>query len=179
MNGVAECGAPLGRQENAIGDRLKRVTSSNLCVAPLVDVRPDPLHRCDAGLAARGFEAVEARAIDRLERKLVLKTGLGAGIELARRRDRALAIQVRAVTLKTQRTWGVRGPASPKLVGIGPSGGGSSARARRFPLQSGPAARTQRLRASAFQLSTWKANPLILYELTVFLCHGSQSNRCL
>jgi len=173
VNGVAECGAPLGRQENAIGDRLKRVTSSNLCVAPLVDVRPDPLHRCDAGLAARGFEAVKARAIDRLERKLVLKTGLGAGIELARRPDRALAIQVRAVALETQ--W----PGSSTGVPLPPNEIGSSGTARRCPLQSSPAARTQHLRASAFQLATWKANPLILYELTVFLCHGSQSIRWL
>ncbi|HMJ86127.1 MAG TPA: hypothetical protein VK504_23280 [Vicinamibacterales bacterium] len=172
MNGVAERRAPFYRPENA-GDRLKRATSSNLRVAPLVDVRPDALHRRDAGLAARGFEAVEARAIDRLERKLVLKTGLGAGIELARRRDRTLAIQVRAVALEAQR------PGSPTCVPVRPNDIGSSGTASRFPLQSIPAARTQHLRTSAFQLSTWKANPLILYELTVFLCHGSQSTRWL
>ena len=172
MNGVAERRAPFCRPENA-GDRLKRATSSNLRVAPLVDVRPDALDRRDAGLAARGFEAVEARAIDRLERKLVLKTCLGAGIELARRHDRALAVQVRAVALETQR------PGSPTRVPVRRNEIGSSGNGRRFSLKSGPAASTQHLRASAFQLSTWKANPLILYELTVFLCHGSQSNRCL
>ncbi len=173
MNRVAECGTTFGRRENAVGDRLQRVTGGYLRPTPFVDVRPDALHRRDAGLAARGLEAVETRAIDRLERKLVLKTGLGAGIELARRHDRALAIQVRAVTLETQR------PGSPTRVPVRRNDIGSSGAARRFPLQSSPAASTQHLRASAFQLSTWKANPLILYELTVFLCHGSQSNRCL
>ncbi len=155
------------------------MTRGYLRVAPFVDVRADALHRRHAGVGTRGFEAVEAEAIDRLERQLVLKARFGAGVELTRRRDPALAIQVRAVTLETQGTCGAREPALPKLVGIAPSGGGSSGTAGGFPLQSRPAGSTQRLRASAFQLSAWKANPLILRELTVFLCHGSQSNRCL
>jgi hypothetical protein len=81
---------------------LKRVTRGYLRVAPLVDVGADAVHGRDAGVGARGFEAVETEAIDWLERQLVLKTRLGAGIELARRRDSALAIQIRAVTLETQ-----------------------------------------------------------------------------
>jgi hypothetical protein len=161
VNGVAECRPPLRRRENAAGYRLKCVTGGNLRVAPLVDVRPDALHGRDAGVGARGFEAVEARAMDRLERKLVLKTRLGAGIELTRRRDAALAIQVRAVTLETQ------GAGWAGLAGWDSS------------LEVLATSRAECLRASAFQLSAWKANPLILCELTVFLCHGSQSNRCL
>src|SRR5262245_34805520 len=157
--------------------QLKCVTRSDLRVATLVDVRADALHGRDARVGARGFEAVEAEAIDRLERKLVLKTRLGTGIELSRGRDSALAIQVRPVTLKTH------GPGSPSIVSmyvsIRPNDIGSSGSARRLPLQSGSAWSAQHLRASAFQLSAWKANPLVLCELTVFLCHGSQSNRCL
>jgi len=169
VNGVAECRP----RENAAGDRLKRVARGYLRVAPLVDVRPNALHGSDAGVGALGFEAVEARAIDRLERKLVLKTRLGAGVELARRGDPALTIQVRAVTLETQ------GLGSPNPVSIRPNDIGLGVPTRGFPLQSSPAGSTQRLRASAFQLSAWKANPLILCELTVFLCHDRQSSRCL
>jgi hypothetical protein len=173
VNRVAECRAPFGRRAHANGDRLKRVAGGYLRVTPLVDVRPDALHGRDTGVTARGFEAVEARAIDRLERKLVLKTGLGAGIELARRDDRALAIQVRAVALETQ------GPSGSN----GSSGSGGSGRshlaASRLALQRLATGGTKHLRASAFQLATRKANPLILYKLTVFLRHGSQSNCCL
>jgi hypothetical protein len=175
VNGVAECRAPFGRRQlpssETIGERLERVSGGYLRVPPLVDVRPDALNGRDPCIAARGFEAVEASAIDGLERKLVLKTSLGAGIELARRQDRALAIQVRAIALETQGSRGSRG-----FSGSSGSGGRMT---RRFPLQSSPAASTQHLRAFAFQLPTWKANPLVLCELTVFLCHGSQSNRCL
>jgi hypothetical protein len=158
VNGVAECRPPLRRRENAVGYRLKRVTRRNLRVPPLVDVRPDALHGRDAGVGAPGFEAVEARAMDRLERKLVLKTRLGAGIELTRRPDPALAFQVRAVTLETQ--------------GTGWAGWDSS-------LEVLATSCAERLRASAFELAAWKANPLIPCELTVFLRHGSQSTRCL
>jgi len=126
------------------------------------------------GFTARSFEVLEARAIDRLERKLVLKTRLGAGIELACRHDCALAIQVRAVALETQGS--SRSSRSSRSGGFSRSG---EEMARRFPLQSRPAASTQRLRASAFQLSAWKANPLVLCELTVFVCHDRQSSRCL
>ena len=92
--------------------------------------------------------------------------------------DSVLAIQVRAITLETQRACRTRKPVSLKLVGIGPSGGGSIGPVG-FSLQSSPAGSTQRLRASAFQLSAWKANPLVLCELTVFVCHDRQSSRCL
>src|SRR5262245_51764920 len=157
--------------------QLKCVTRSDLRVATLVDVRADALHGRDARVGARGFEAVEAEAIDRLEWKLVLKARLGTGIELACRCDSALAIQVRAVTLETQRS------DSPSIVSIRvsirPNDIASSGSTRRLPLQSSPAGSTQRLRASAFQLSAWKANPFVLCELTVFLCHGNQSSRCL
>ena len=173
MNGVAECRPPLRRRENAVGYRLKRVTRGYLRAAPLVDVHPDALNGRDAGVGARGFEGVEAEAIDRLERQLVLKTRLGAGVELPRHRDPALPIQVRAVALKTQ------GPGSSNLAPIRPNDIGLAGPTRGFLLQSRPAGSTQRLRASAFQLSARKANPLILCELTVFLCHGSQFNRCL
>jgi hypothetical protein len=163
VNGVAECRPPIRRQKNAVCDRLKHVTRGYLRVTPLVDVRPDAVHGGDAGVGARGFEGVEAEAIDRLERKLVLKTRLRAGIELARRCDPALAIQVRAVTLETQ--------------GAGWAGWTGWA-GWNFSREVLATSRAQRLRASAFQLPAWKANPLILGELTVFLCHGSQSNRC-
>jgi len=183
VNGVAERRAPFGRRQlpssQTIGERLERVSGGYLRVPPLVDVRPDALHGRDPCIAARGFEAVEARAIDGLERKLVLKTSLGAGIELARRQDRALAIQVRAVALETQRSRGSRGSrrfSGPS--GFSASSGSGGRMTRRFPLQRSPAATTQHPRAFAFQLPTWKANPLILCELTVFLCHGSQSSRC-
>jgi hypothetical protein len=158
VDGVAEYRPPLRRRENAVGYRLKRVTRGHLRVAPFVDVRADALHGRDAGVGARGFEAVEANSMDRLERKLVLKTRLGAGIELTRRRDPALAIQVRAVTLETQEA--------------GRAGWDSS-------LEVLATSRAERLRSSAFQLAAWKANPFILCELTVFLCHDSQCNRCL
>jgi hypothetical protein len=182
VNGVAECRPPLRWRRltspQTIGNRLKRVTRGDLRVAPFVDIRADALHRRHASVGTRGFKPVEAEAIDRLERQLVLKTRLGAGIELARRRDSALPIQVRAVTLETQGACRAREPASLNVVGIGLSGGGSSGPAG-FSLQSSAAGSTHRLRASAFQLSARKANPLILCELTVFWCHGSQSNRCL
>jgi len=185
VNGVAKCRPPVRWRQltsaQPIRYQLKCVTRSDLRVPTLVDVCADALHGRDARVGARGFEAVEAEAIDRLERKLVLKTRLGTGIELSRGRDSALAIQVRAVTLKTQ------GPGSPSIVSIyvsiyvsiRPNDIGSSGSTRRLPLQSGSAWSAQHLRASAFQLSAWKANPLVLCELTVFLCHGSQSNRCL
>jgi len=116
VNGVAKCRPPVRWRQltspQTIRYRLKRVTRGNLRVATLVDVRPDALYGRDARVGARDFEAVEAEAIDRLERKLVLKTRLGTGIELARGRDSALAIQVRAVTLETQ------GPGSPSFVSI-------------------------------------------------------------
>jgi len=182
VNSVAECRPPLGWRRltspQTIGNRLKRMTRRNLRVAPFVDVRADALHRRHASVGTRGFEAIEAEAIDRLERQLILKARLGAGIELARRRDSVLAIQVRAITLETQRACRTRKPVSLKLVGIGPSGGGSIGPVG-FSLQSSPAGSTQRVRASAFQLSAWKANPLVLCELTVFVCHDRQSSRCL
>jgi hypothetical protein len=173
VNGVAECRPPVRWRQltslQTIRYRLKRVTRGNLRVASLVDVRSDALHGRDARAGARGFEVVEAKAIDRLERKLVLKARLGTGIELACRGDSALAIQVRAVTLEAQWSRGSRG-----LSGLSRSAEGMTCR---FPLQSSPAGSTQGLRASAFQLSARKANPLVLCELTVFLCHGRQCNR--
>jgi hypothetical protein len=167
MNGIVQLAAPLGWREltraNAVGNRLKCAARGDLRVAPFVDVRPNPQRRRRAGVAACGPEAVEAQAIDRLEWQLVLKTRLGASVQLPGRRDRSLAIEFRAVALETQWSRG-----SSELGGRVPG----------FPLQCSQTSCTQRLWSFAFQLSAWKANPLIPCKLTVFLCHGRQSNRC-
>jgi hypothetical protein len=86
----------------SVRDRLQCVARGNLRAAPLALIRADALYCRRASVRPRRLEAIEPRLIDGLERKLELEARLGRGVELPRRRDRAIAIQVRAVTLETQ-----------------------------------------------------------------------------
>ena len=75
----------------------------DLRLASLVDVPAKAVDRRCSDVCARRFERAEPRHVHRFERELELEARVGRGIELPRRGDRPLAIEIGAVALETQR----------------------------------------------------------------------------
>src|SRR6266850_591831 len=67
-----------------VANRLQRAARRELRVTPRVGVLADALARDRSRLGAIGFQTVEPRAVDGLERQLELKALLGRGVQLAR-----------------------------------------------------------------------------------------------
>jgi hypothetical protein len=108
------------------------VASGDLRLMPFVDEPPGPLRPNRTRCGSLGLQHLETRPIDRLERQRGLESFDRRGVELARRFQRAVALDFRAIALKTEPAW-----------------------ARRFARSGGvakalPAFGAQRLRASAF-----------------------------
>jgi hypothetical protein len=122
-------------RRKAGGDRLQRPPCGELCL-------PSPV--CESSCTVRGCrvrgdpfsaQALEARVVDRFERKLRLESLFGSGIQGAGVANCPVAIEPSAVALEAERSGASGGAAlSDRLV------------------QAGPAARAKGFRASALQL---------------------------
>ena len=96
---TAGCIAPF----QAGGDPLELVARGDLCPAQPVDELPGAGLKRGSNHSAIGPQPLEARMVDRLERKRGLKALLGGSVELAGRFERPVAIELGAVALETER----------------------------------------------------------------------------
>lgn len=132
-------GTPCTRRQS-----LQRMTRGDLCVAPLVDEASGTLRELGAPSGALGLQALQPRDVDRLKWQRRLKTIVGCRVDGASGLQRALAIQVEPVALKAQ------------------------CPAREMSACQRPTRRAQGSGRPAFQLATWKGNPLVFINLRGF-----------
>jgi len=134
----------------ACAERVQRMACGDLRLTPPVrEPRCSIEHRRSQSALVRalGLQHSEPWDVDRLERQLRLKTFGTCRIELAGSPQLLIAFEAGAIALKTQ--WTLRDVEGRRMA---------SPRPRRR-LQGIPARSTQDLRAFAFELSAWEANP--------------------
>src|SRR5262249_37547276 len=122
-------------------------TRRDLRSTPLVDVRAGALPVRRARVGPRCFQSGESRAIHLLEGQLRLESLLRSRVEIGSRAQGPFGLEFQPIALKAETP---RRPSDSPVHRV----------ATRW---------ADRLRAFAFELAAWKANPILCHKLRVWL----------
>jgi hypothetical protein len=148
---------PLASVELAGANSIQCMARSDLRpAAPVRQLSGALMHRPTRG-GALGTKPLEPTRVQRFERQRALKPFAGRRVEITRRLQRPLAIEIRAVALEAERSG--RMPTRRTR---------EETTSQSHSLQSLAARGTQRFRAFAFELAAREASPFVLSNLRGF-----------